>query len=116
VLTEDLHQIGHAAFDLAKKAIKKQLTQDPEQYGDRLHSPLHGLYKLKASHIRVAYHVERSTHEVWVLLIGDRRTVWESREGEILARLSDEKSRDEKSRAAEGGTQPKPAPRSRRRR
>ena len=111
VLTDDVPQIGHAAFELARKAITKKLTKDPEQYGERLHAPLHGLYKLKASHVRVAYTVESSKREVWVLLIGDRRTIWESREGEILGRLSDEKSR-----AAERGAEPTAPPRSRPRR
>jgi len=40
-----------------------------------LHSPLHGLYKLKTSHIRIVYHVEVARHKVWVLMILGRRGV-----------------------------------------
>lgn len=56
ILTDDSRKIGHAALKAARKVIDKKLTIDPEAYGQRLHSPLHGLYKLKSSHIRIAYH------------------------------------------------------------
>lgn len=82
-------RLGHVAYHAARKAIAKRLAIDPEHYGVRLHSPLHGLYKLRVSHVRVVYHVEHGAHEVWVLLIGDRRDVWERREGEMLHRLAD---------------------------
>lgn len=78
---------------MARKAITKKLTEDPEQYGTRLHSPLHGLFKLKSSHMRVAYHIEKDLREVWVLVIGDRRTIWKDRQGEILDRLKKEKAK-----------------------
>ncbi len=80
-------QIGHAAYERAKKAIKK-LTKAPEQYGEPLHAPLHGLYKLKSSHVRVAYHIDAEAREVWVLLIGDRQAIWDTRQGEFLERLA----------------------------
>lgn len=91
VLTEDVPQIGHDSYERAKKAIQKKLPAAPSQYGEMLHSPLHGLYKLKSSHVRVAYHIEEDTHEVWVLLIGDRRTIWNDRQTEILERLGEER-------------------------
>ena len=87
VLTDDVPEIGHAAYERAKKAIKKKLTTDPEQYGEMLHAPLHGLFKLKSSHLRIAYHVDAQAREVWVLLIGDRQTIWDTRQGDILERL-----------------------------
>ena len=77
---------------MARKAITKKLAAHPEQYGTRLHSPLHGLFKLKSSHMRVAYHIEKDLREVWVLVIGDRRTIWKDRQGEILDRLKREKA------------------------
>ncbi len=92
VLTDDVPEIGLAAYERAKKAIKKKLTTAPEQYGDRLHAPLHGLYKLKSSHVRIAYHVEIQAREVWVLLIGDRQTIWDTRQGDILERLAEQKT------------------------
>jgi mRNA-degrading endonuclease RelE of RelBE toxin-antitoxin system len=87
ILADDLREIGHDAYDTAKKAIKKKLPVDPHQYGDRLGPPLVGLWKLKASHIRVAYHIQESVREVWVLLIGDRDVIWDRHEDEILGRL-----------------------------
>ena len=111
VLTEDVSRIGRDTYERAKKAIQKKLTLDPEQYGERLHSPLHGLYKLKSSNIRVAYHIEVATREVWVLLIGDRRTIWDVREGEILDRFVEQRrtapvQRSERDHSS--GSAPKP--------
>jgi mRNA-degrading endonuclease RelE of RelBE toxin-antitoxin system len=87
ILDEDLHEIGHAALQTARKAIEKKLRIDPEQYGERLRPPLAGLYKLKSSHVRVAYHVQHADREVWVLMIADRRVIWDRHEREIFARL-----------------------------
>jgi mRNA-degrading endonuclease RelE of RelBE toxin-antitoxin system len=87
ILAEDLKKIGRAALELARSAIDKKLKVEPERYGQRLHSPLHGLYKLKASHIRIAYHVEKARREVWVLMIGNRRDIWDEDQAEILERL-----------------------------
>jgi mRNA-degrading endonuclease RelE of RelBE toxin-antitoxin system len=72
---------------VARAAIEKKLKVDPEKYGQRLHSLLHGLYKLKASHIRIAYHIEGAAREVWILMIGDRRDIWDQDQAEILKRL-----------------------------
>ena len=74
VLTEDVSRIGRDTYERAKKAIQKKLTLGAQQYGERLHSPLHGLYKLKSSNISLAYRIDVATREVWVLLIGDRQT------------------------------------------
>ncbi len=83
----DLGEVGHAAFDIAKRAIDKKLKVSPREYGTNLHNPLHGLFKLKASHVRIAYHVEDEQHEVWILMIGDRKRIWEKEQEEILARF-----------------------------
>lgn len=87
ILAEDIRSIGHAAFETAKQAIQKKLPVDPHQYGDGLRPPLDGIYKLKSSHVRVAYHIEESEHEVWVLMIADRSEIWDRHEDEILGRL-----------------------------
>lgn len=88
ILDEDLDSIGHAAYQTAKKAIRKKLPVDPHQYGDGLRPPLDGIYKLKSSHVRVAYHIEETAHEVWVLMVADRRGIWDRHEDEILGRLT----------------------------
>ena len=88
ILEDDLREIGHAAYDRAKRAIEKKLPLDPHQYGDGLRPPLDGIYKLKSSHVRIAYHIEESRHEVWILMIGDRDVMWDRHENEILGRLT----------------------------
>ena len=91
ILSEDLPEIGHAVYEKAKKAILKKLPKAPLEYGAPLHAPLHGLYKLSVGHVRVAYHIEDSVHEVWVLMIGDRKAIWNSHQGSILDRLDEER-------------------------
>lgn len=88
-----MDHVGHAAFDVARKAIDKKLRTDPENYGDPLHHPLHGFRKLKSSHIRIVYRVKADASEVWVLMIGDRRDIWESEQKEILERDETERGR-----------------------
>jgi mRNA-degrading endonuclease RelE of RelBE toxin-antitoxin system len=87
ILTEDLAGIGHAALVVARNVIDKKLKVAPEQYGARLHKPLHGLWKLKTSHVRIVYHVEVAAHEVWILMIGARRDIWNEDQETILTRL-----------------------------
>lgn len=87
ILSEDLGELGHAAYENARKAIQKKLAIDPHQYGDGLRPPLGGIHKLKSSHVRVAYHIEDSEHEVWILMIADRNVIWDRHEDEILGRL-----------------------------
>lgn len=88
ILSDDLPGVGHSAYEHAKKAIQKKLAVDPRQYGDGLRPPLDGIYKLKSSHVRIAYHIEVSDHEVWVLMIADRARIWDHHEDEILGRLT----------------------------
>jgi mRNA-degrading endonuclease RelE of RelBE toxin-antitoxin system len=88
IVEEDLGNIGHAAYETAKKAIRKKLPVDPHQYGEGLRPPLDGIYKLKSANIRVAYHIEEAAHEVWVLMMADRRVIWDRHEDEILGRVT----------------------------
>lgn len=91
ILSEDLPEIGHAAYEQAKKAILKKLPKAPLEYGAPLHAPLHGLYKLSVGHVRVAYHIEDAAHQVWVLMIGDRKAIWNSHQGSVLDRLAEQR-------------------------
>ena len=91
ILSEDLPEIGHAAYERAKHVILKKLPKAPLAYGAPLHAPLHGLYKLSVGHVRVAYHIEDAAHEVWVLMIGDRKAIWNSQQGSILDRLTEQR-------------------------
>jgi mRNA interferase RelE/StbE len=100
ILTDDLGEIGHAAYENAKKAIQKKLPVAPDQYGDGLGPPLEGIWKLKSSNVRVAYHIEESAREVWVLMIGDRDVIWDRHQDEILGRFGYEGARAAKRSAA----------------
>lgn len=101
ILKDDLDEVGHAAFDVARKAIDKKLKVAPDQYGSNLHDPLHAFRKLKTSHIRIVYRVDVDAADVLILMIGDRRDIWESEQGEILERYEEELGRAI-SRAKEG--------------
>ena len=100
ILDEDLTEVGHAALAIAREACEKKLAIAPDQYGDPLRKPLHGLYKLKVSHVRIVYHVETTAHELWVLMIGNRRDIWAENQGEILERVEEEQAKAS-ARAAE---------------
>jgi mRNA interferase RelE/StbE len=86
VLDADLRDVGHAAFDIAKKAIDKKLKLEPEKYGANLHHPLHGFRKLKTADIRIVYRVDAESSSVLILMIGNRRDIWDSEQNEILER------------------------------
>jgi len=78
---------------MARKAIDKKLKVAPDQYGESLHDPLHPLRKLKASHIRIVYRVNPEAAEVLILMIGDRRDIWDTEQTEILERYEEERGR-----------------------
>jgi mRNA-degrading endonuclease RelE of RelBE toxin-antitoxin system len=88
ILTDDLPAIGDDAFERATAAVRAKLASHPEEYGERLRAPLQGLYKLRVGHLRIAYRIARSSHEVWILMIGDRKTIWSRRVPELQDRLS----------------------------
>lgn len=93
ILTDDLDEVGHAAFDVARKSIDKKLKVAPDQYGANLHHPLHAFRKLRISNIRVVYRVDAGRAEVLVLMIADRRDIWDSEQAEILERYEQELGR-----------------------
>lgn len=93
ILKDDLDDVGHAAFQMARKAIDKKLKVAPNQYGESLHDPLHPFRKLKASHIRIVYRVNPDAAEVLILMIGDRRDIRDTEQTEILDRYQEERGR-----------------------
>ena len=94
ILKDDLDEVGYAAFQVAKKAIEKKLKVAPDQYGESLHDPLHAFRKLKSSHIRIVYKVDPKVGDVLILMIGDRRDIWDTEQGEILERYEQELERE----------------------
>jgi mRNA interferase RelE/StbE len=89
IIDEDLRSIGHDAFERARRAIDRKLRQDPIGYGAPLRHALTGLYKLKASHLRIVYHVLPDRREVWILMIADRDAIWDRHQPEVLNRLNE---------------------------
>ena len=93
ILKEDFDDVGHAGFEMARRVIDKKLRIAPDQYGPNLHHPLHAFRKLKSSDIRIVYRVDANASDVLVLMIGNRRDIWESEQEEILERYEVEKGR-----------------------
>ncbi len=73
VIEEDLKKINKKNRIIILKTIYKKLTVAPEKYGSPLRNPLEGYWKLKISHYRVIYRIEKSTIKVLVLKVGMRR-------------------------------------------
>ena len=96
----DAADVGHASMQLARKVIDKKLKVDPLGYGEPLRGDLKGLYKLKTSDVRIAYWVVEAEHEVWVLMIGNRRDIWDEATQTIVSR---------KGEAVELSVRPRPA-------
>ncbi len=73
VIEEDFTKINKPDRNLILKTIYKKLSIAPEEYGSPLRSQLKGYWKLKISHYRVIYRVEKDTIKVLVLKVGLRR-------------------------------------------
>lgn len=73
VIKENLEKINKKNRTIILKTIYKKLTIVPEKYGSPLRNPLKGYWKLKISHYRVIYRIEKSTIKVLMLKVGIRR-------------------------------------------
>ncbi len=73
VIEEDFKKINKKTRTIILKTIYKKLTIAPEKYGSPLRNPLKGYWKLKISHYRVIYRIEKNTIKVLVLKVGMRR-------------------------------------------
>ena len=73
VVKEDLKNISKCDQSIIFKTIFKKLSREPEKYGEPLRYELKGYWKLKVSHYRVVYRVEKNIVQVLVLKIGMRR-------------------------------------------
>ena len=82
----DAPDMGHAAMQQVRKVIDKKLKVDPYNYGEPLRRDLKGLHKLKTSDMRIAYQIMPERHEVWILMIGNRRDIWSAEEQSIVSR------------------------------
>ena len=73
VVEKDFKKINKKDRILILKTIYKKLTVAPEKYGSLLRNPLKGYWKLRISHYRVVYRIEKNTVKVLVLKVGIRR-------------------------------------------
>lgn len=73
VVNEDFKKINKHESSIILKTIYKKLSIAPEKYGSPLRSELKGYWKLKISHYRVIYRIEKSAIKVLVLKMGMRR-------------------------------------------
>lgn len=73
VVDEDFKKISRHDQSIILKTIYKKLSVSPEKYGVPLRSELKGYWKLKISHYRVVYKIERDIVKVLVLKVGMRR-------------------------------------------
>jgi len=73
VVNKDLKKIPAHEAKLIIKTIYKKLSLSPEKYGEPLRHLLKGYRKLKISHYRVIYKVEKQQVIVLVLKVGIRR-------------------------------------------
>ena len=73
VIEEDFKKIDKKDRIIILRTIYKKLSVAPEKYGSPLRSPLKGYWKLKISHYRVIYRIDKNTIMVLVLKVGLRR-------------------------------------------
>ena len=73
VVEEDFKKINKRDRHIILKTIYKKLSIAPEKYGSPLRSELKGYWKLKISHYRIIYRIEKNTIKVLVLKVGIRR-------------------------------------------
>lgn len=85
ITEEDFKKIDKHDQSIILKTIYKKLSIAPEEYGSPLRGPLKGYWKLKISHYRIIYRIDKNTIKVFVLKVGIRRdeTVYE----EMLLRI-----------------------------
>lgn len=73
VVEEDFKKINKRDRHIILKTIYKKLSIAPEKYGSPLRSELKEYWKLKISHYRIIYRIEKNTIKVLVLKVGIRR-------------------------------------------
>lgn len=73
VVDEDFKKISKKDRATILKTIYKKLSSDPERYGSPLRSELKGYWKIKISHYRIIYRIEKTAVKVLVLKVGMRR-------------------------------------------
>lgn len=73
VIDEDFKKINEHDRSVIFKTIYKKLSIAPEKHGSPLRGGLKGYRKLKVSHYRAVYKIEKEIIRVLVLKVGMRR-------------------------------------------
>ena len=75
VASEDIPAIPRNLQRRLARAIEGRLSIAPDRYGEPLRGPFQGYRKLRVGDYRVVYKIVR--HEVWVLAILHRKSVYD---------------------------------------
>ncbi|MFP3027608.1 MAG: type II toxin-antitoxin system RelE/ParE family toxin [Wolbachia sp.] len=59
------------------KAIQKRLTVDPVNLGEPLYHSFKGFRRLRVGDYRIMYYTDTTKHEVTIVTIGHRDTIYE---------------------------------------
>jgi mRNA interferase RelE/StbE len=75
VVSQDIPAIPRNLRRRLARAIEERLGAAPDRYGEPLRGPFARYWKLRVGDYRVVYKIVR--HEVWVLAILHRKSVYE---------------------------------------
>jgi mRNA interferase RelE/StbE len=74
-IPKDIARIPLNIRQIIARAIDERLGSDPVQFGEPLRRGLHGYRKLRVGDYRIIYEINK--HDVQVLLIGNRKDVYD---------------------------------------
>ncbi|WP_265030179.1 type II toxin-antitoxin system RelE family toxin [Wolbachia endosymbiont (group A) of Philonthus cognatus] len=77
VLEKDLPDLPKTVRLRVINAINERLKVDPVNLGEPLHYSLKGFRRLRVGDYRVVYHVNTVKHEVTIVTLGHRETIYE---------------------------------------
>ncbi|BET35386.1 MULTISPECIES: type II toxin-antitoxin system RelE family toxin [Wolbachia] len=77
VLEEDLPNLPKKVRSRAIDAIKERLTVNPIDFGESFCYKLKGFRRLRVGDYRIMYYTDTKKHEVTIVTIGHRDTIYE---------------------------------------
>lgn len=88
VFEKDLRKISQADKQRIFRAIRNKLTSSPKEFGVPLRGKFSSLWKLRVGPYRVIYKIEQEKIQVYVIMIGYRRSAEVYRK--LMSRLNAE--------------------------
>lgn len=77
VLEKDLPSLPKKVRSRAVDAINERLTVDPVNLGEPLYHSFKGFRRLRVGDYRIMYYTDTTKHEVTIVTIGHRDTIYE---------------------------------------